>query len=148
MTQQATTETDLVAQAKETFHAAQAGDIAPALATWHPDILWHNDEAAGPWAGEFRGHDAVVTMFVEFTTLFGGTFRQELIDVAASDDHVVMLLRELGEIGPHRFDNRAVYVSKVVDGVTVELFTLDRDRGAARSFWEAVGPVAGPSRRA
>ncbi len=121
------------------FTAAQAGDFGPALSGLHPDIVWTNDTAAGPWAGTFRGVDAVATMLLEFTAFMEGTFHQDLLDLAGSDDHVVLVLRERGERAGHRFDNRAVYVQRLVDGLTVEVYTRDRDREAAAEFWTAVG---------
>lgn len=121
------------------LHAAgAAGDFDTVLAAYHPDIVWTNDLAAGPWAGTFRGIDEVATMFIEFTQFFDGTFTQDVVDSFASPDRSILLLHERGAKDGHVFDNRALWVSRDVDGLTVEMWTLDQDRSAAEAFWSAI----------
>lgn len=123
------------------LHAAgAAGDFDTVLAAYHPDIVWTNGLAAGPWAGTFRGIDEVATMFIEFTQFFEGTFTQDVVDSFASPGRTILLLHERGEKGGHVFDNRALWVSRDVDDLTVEMWTLDQDRSAAEAFWSAVAP--------
>lgn len=49
------------------------GDIEPALALYDADIVWTNDEAAGPMSGTHRGIDAVLTMLGSGMEAFEGT---------------------------------------------------------------------------
>jgi ketosteroid isomerase-like protein len=130
--------TDLAAAARASFVAGSTGDFEGVLAGYHPDLVWTNDSAAGPWAGTFEGTGAVATMFIEFTAFMEGTFAQELLDVCASDEHVAMLLLETGMKDGYQFRNRAVYLGRYKDGLLVEMTTLDRDREAAAAFWQAV----------
>ena len=47
-------------------------------------------------------------------------------------------MTERAVVGGHRFENRAVYVYRLENGQIVEVTTHDRDREAARTFWESV----------
>ena len=138
----ATTDLDERIREARALHAAgQAGDFETVLASFDPDVVWTNDAGAGPWAGRTEGIDAVAEMFAGFLTFFEGTFNQELLDVCASSERTVTLLRELGVKDGHQFDNRAVWVHRYAGDCIVEVTTLDIDRDAVVRFWEAVGPA-------
>ena len=114
------------------------GDIEPALALYDPNIVWTNDEAAGPLAGTHRGIEAVLTMLGAGMEAFAGTLTQEIHETLASDDYVVDIMTERATVEHHEFENRAVYVYRLDNGKIVEVTTLDQDRAEARSFWSAV----------
>jgi ketosteroid isomerase-like protein len=114
------------------------GDIGPALELFAPDVVWTNDEAAGPLAGRHEGLDAVLAMMGQGVELYEGTLNQEVHDTLASDDHVVEVMTERADVRGHHFENRAVYLYQLRDGKVVEVTTLDRDRTDAAAFWERV----------
>lgn len=118
--------------------AAASEDWATVLAAYHPDIVWTNDPGAGPWAGRFEGIDALANMFGEYLEFLGGTFTQELIDVCVSEDRSMSFVIERGSKDGHLYENRAVWITRFVDGLIVEVITLDLDRDAALDFWGAV----------
>jgi ketosteroid isomerase-like protein len=124
---------------REVAAGAADGDITRLVEFLHPDVVWTNDVAAGPWAGTFEGRDRVLAAFGEFLAFMDGTFRQDLVDVWADDGHVVELLHETGTKDGHRFDNRAVYVLEIDRRVVTQAWTIDFDREAAAEFWRAVG---------
>ena len=119
------------------------GDVAPALALYAPDIVWTNDEAAGPIAGTHEGVDAVLEMLGRGMEAFEGTLTQEVHETLASDDYVVEIMTERATVKGYSFENRAVYVYRLEDGLVVEVTTLDRDRTAAHEFWAAVAAANG-----
>lgn len=126
------------ARAREAFHAFwDDGDLQPMLDAASDDIVWVNDIGAGPFR-EVRGKDEVVAMQLWWSDFFGGTFRHELIDICASDERVIEVLREVGERDGHVFDNTALYVYEV-DPDRPEQFrslrTYDRDRDNIEAFW-------------
>jgi ketosteroid isomerase-like protein len=127
-----------VARWREMREAFFRGDIEPALALYAPDIEWTNDEAAGPIAGTHRGVEAVLGMLGAGMEAFEGTLAQEVHATLASDDFVVEVMTERATVKGHEFHNRAVYVYRLEGGQIVEVTTHDRDRDAARSFWDAV----------
>ena len=61
-----------------------------------PDIVWHQG-GRNQTSGEYRGTDAVIGLFGKLFQLTDGTFRVELHDVLASDEHVVALARATGQ---------------------------------------------------
>jgi ketosteroid isomerase-like protein len=132
-------------KAREVFSALwERGDLQPTLAWIDDDVVWTNDIGAGPWAKEIRGKTRVLEMQGWWFEFFGGQFKHELLDVCASDRHVVEILREIGEKDGNVFDNRAVYLFQLGDaGTIVEVRTLDMDRDNIEAFWAAVDLPAG-----
>jgi ketosteroid isomerase-like protein len=115
-----------------------AGDIGPAVELYDPEIVWTNDDAAGPFAGTHRGVDQVLTMLGAGFEMFGGTLTQEVHATLASDDYVIEIMTERADVDGHHFENRAVYLYRLEHDRIVEVATLDRDRAAAADFWSAV----------
>jgi len=118
------------------FHAFwDDGDVQPMLDVIGDEYEWFNDIGAGPFR-HLQNKDEAWAFSMWWMDFFGGTFRYELIDVCASDDRVVEVLRELGEKDGHVFDNRALYVYEVgSDGRYVSLRTFDQDRDNVAAFW-------------
>ena len=113
----------------------ERGDMAPMLEATSPDYVWCNDEGAGPWR-RLEGLAESMVFATWWAEFFEGTFRHELLDVCASDDHVIEVLREVGEKDGHVFDNVALYLYRLgPDGRYESVQTFDRDRGAIREFW-------------
>jgi|GEM_PF-1984088 len=126
------------AHARALFHALwDEGDLESPLASLSPGVVWINDIGAGPLR-ELWGRDDVLAMQLWWFDFFGGTFRHELIDICASDDRVIQVLREIGEKDGHVFDNLALYVFEA-DATDPDLFarvrTYDRDRADIDDFW-------------
>lgn len=111
------------------------GDMQPMIDNTADDHLWINDIGAGPWR-HLQGKDESLAFALWWTDFFEGSFRHELIDVCASDDRVIEVLREVGEKEGHVFDNLALYVYEIgPDGRATTLRTFDRDREAVDEFW-------------
>jgi len=128
---------------REMREAFFAGDVGPALALYDENLVWTNDEAAGPIAGTHTGVQAVLEMLGRGMELYEGSLTQEVHATLASDDYVVEIMTERADVQGHQFENRAVYVYRLVNDKIVEIFTLDRDRGSAAEFWQAVSGAAG-----
>jgi ketosteroid isomerase-like protein len=128
-----------VTAVREAREAFDAGDPSKVYELLHPDVVWTNDLAAGPWAGTVKGRDNVLAMFGEFIQFFEGAFEQELHDIMGTDDHVVELLFERGTKDGHTFENRAVWIFHMSEGHANEVWTVDQDRDAPQEFWKAVG---------
>jgi uncharacterized protein len=56
------------------------------------DIVWHQG-GRNQTSGDYRGADAVVALFGKLFQLTDGTFRVEVHDVLASEEHAVVLAR-------------------------------------------------------
>lgn len=128
----------LATRTREQFRLLwEEGDPQPAFDALADDVVWRNDIGAGPLR-LMRGRDDVIAMLLWWTEFFEGTFRHDLIDVCASDRHVIEILRETGTKDGHDFDNVALY-SFEVDPRHPDHFcsveTFDRDRDNIKAFW-------------
>jgi ketosteroid isomerase-like protein len=118
------------------YDAFVKGDIPTVLEVFSPDIRWRISGRSG-LAGEYQGHDAVLGFFGQLMERSGGSFRLEVVDVLASEDHVVALTRETGEReGRGALDVRGVHVWRVVDGKAVEFEGIAHDQYAEDAFWD------------
>lgn len=117
------------------YEAFIKGDIPAVLDVFAPDIRWRVGGRSAI-AGEYVGHDAVLGFFGKLMDLSGGTFQLELVDVLASEDHVVVLTRETGEReGRSPLDIRGVHMWRVADGKAVEFQSTADDVYAEDAFW-------------
>ncbi len=118
--------------------AAIDGDWDRVLAAFDPKVVWTNDPGAGPWAGRFDGIEAVSAMFAEYLAFLEGTFTQEVVDVCVSEGRSMSFVIERGAKDGRHYENRAVWINRYVDGLVVDVLTVDLDRDAALEFWASV----------
>ncbi len=78
------------------LYAAAAEDVERLRLLIHPDIVWHVP-GRNALTGEYKGIDEVLGLFGRLASLTDGTFRSDLHDVVAGDEHVVGLHVEHGE---------------------------------------------------
>jgi ketosteroid isomerase-like protein len=126
---------------RKVLDAIARGDVEMMYAATHEDFVNINDIGAGPWR-EVHGRDAFFAFFGQFVEYLEGTFRQELMDVIGYDDHVVAIVHETGSRQGHPFDNRAIYLCEIVDGIWMSMRTMDMDHDNINRFWAAVGMPA------
>jgi ketosteroid isomerase-like protein len=118
------------------YDAFVKGDIPAVLEVFSSDIRWRISGRSG-LAGEYRGHDAVLGFFGQLMERSGGSFHLELVDVLASEDHVVALTRETGDrAGRPSLDVAGVHIWRVVDGKAVEFSGIADDQYAEDAFWD------------
>jgi ketosteroid isomerase-like protein len=126
---------------RRVIDAISRGDAAAMYDVTHEDFVNINDIGAGPWR-EVHGRDAFFEFFAQFVEYLEGTFRQKLMDVIGYDDHVVAIIHETGTRQGHVFDNRAIYLCRIVDGRWMSIRTMDMDHDNINRFWDAVGMPA------
>jgi ketosteroid isomerase-like protein len=114
---------------KKGYAAFATGDMGTVTALFADDIAWHQ-AGTSPIAGDFSGKDAVLGTFARLFEVTGGTFKQEIHDVIANDDHVVVLAESSWE-RPHPYRGRAVHVWHVKDGIAQEAWLTGENQAAA-----------------
>jgi ketosteroid isomerase-like protein len=131
--------------ARNLFATLAAGDIATVFDAFSDDIVLINDIGAGPWR-EARGKQALLEFWGQWMELFDGTFRQDVVHAIGYDDRVVLVIHETGTAQGEAFDNRAIYLSEIVDGKWTSVRTMDMDHDSINRFWSAVQPpeLTGP----
>src|ERR687898_2808987 len=107
---------DLIRQGYDAF---SAGDMDTLRQLFHPDIVWHAP-GRSQLAGDHRGVDAVLGFFGKTMELTAGTFRVEVHDVVADDQHSVGLHLATGEREGRTLEDREVLVFHVRDDKVVE----------------------------
>lgn len=117
---------DLVRKA---YAAYAASDLTTLRACFAPDVTWHSP-GRHPLAGDHRGPDAVVRFLTGIGERTGGTFRLEVHDVLANDEHAVLLSRVHGERGGRSLHDNHALIFHVRDGLITECWGHARDQHA------------------
>ena len=79
--------------------------------------------------------DAILGFVAKTTELSGGSFRMEVHDVVANDDHAVALFGARAEREDRTYENRNVLVIHIRNGKLVETWLLSQDQYAADEFF-------------
>jgi uncharacterized protein len=79
--------------------------------------------------------DAILGFFAKTMEVSGGTFRMDVHDVVANDDHVVALFGARAEREDRTYANRNVLVNHIRDGKLVETWLTSEDQYAADEFF-------------
>jgi ketosteroid isomerase-like protein len=116
------------------YEAFAKGDIPAVVAIWADDIVWHVP-GRSPLAGDYRGAQEVLGFFAQLQERSEGSFRLELHDVTASDDHVVALVDELGHRGDKSLNGFGAHVWHLRDGKATEFWGMSADAYAQDEFW-------------
>jgi ketosteroid isomerase-like protein len=120
---------------RDGFAAFQRGDLdALQQQYFADDIRWHVP-GRSPLAGDYEGISQVLQLFVRLFELSGGTFRIELHDVVANDEHAVALYTGRGEREGKQLSDHATLTYHIVDGKVSEAWGQQTDLYAADEFW-------------
>jgi uncharacterized protein len=124
--------------ARDAFDAMARGDVDWLQAHMHPDVVFHQG-GRFPTAGTYEGRDAVFGHMMEFFALVGFSMKTELHDVAATDDHVVSLVRVSVDYQGRHLDFDEAHVWHVQDGQATEMWALPVDPYEVDAFFAAAG---------
>jgi uncharacterized protein len=115
-------------------HAAFAvGDLQALSDMMADNVTWH--VSGGPLTGIYRGRDDVLGFFARLAEETAGTFRLEVHDVLANDEHSVALCTLSASRGDRSVDVPVVNVSHVREGKITEFWTASTDPQAYLDFW-------------
>jgi ketosteroid isomerase-like protein len=145
MTSTAVTEHPHVTTTREAFAAIERGDAGPFAALMPDDFVMVNHDNGAGDAHLIEGKNAFFGWYGTWMEFFGGTFAQDIVGVYGDDDRVLVIVHETGRRGDAEFDNQAIYLVEIRDGMWARLETYDRDREANARFWAAVGPMPAPA---
>ena len=116
------------------YDAFSSGDLQTMRELFDSDVVWHTP-GRSQLAGDHRGVDAVLGFFGRTMELTGGTFRVELHDVVANDEHVVGLHTVTAEREGKTLRDRNILVFHARDGRTSEVWQFWTDQYAADAFF-------------
>jgi uncharacterized protein len=120
--------------ARQAAAAFQQGDLDALREKYlAADTRWHVP-GRSPIAGDYDGVDQVLGLFVKLFELTDGTYRIEVHDVLANDDHVVTLLTARAERAGKQLDENQVLVSHMVNGKFAEVWVQQANLYAVDEF--------------
>lgn len=88
-----------------------------------------------PISGVHKGKDEVLGVLAEFVSRSNGTFKAEVHDILASDEHVVVLSNVTAERDGKKLDVQGVEVFHVKDGKVAEAFFTGMDSYSTDEFF-------------
>jgi ketosteroid isomerase-like protein len=116
------------------FDAFAKGDVDTLRELFDQDAVWHVP-GRSQLAGDHRGMDAILGSFAKTAELTGGTFRIDLHDVVADDEHAVAIYVTRGEREGRTLEARNVLVSHIRNGKLTEAWLMSEDQYAADEFF-------------
>jgi len=119
---------------RQGFQAFSKGDMETLAALLADDVVFHFP-GRGPLAGDHRGKDQVLATLAKQAELSGGTFRVELHDVLANDDHGVVLSKVSAEREGRTWGDNGVLVFHIKDGKATEAWLHPGDQYAGDEFF-------------
>ncbi len=119
---------------KRAYAAFSAGDFEALAQVFDEDVVWHNP-GRNPLSGDYKGRDAAFASFAKEFELSGGTYRPEIHDVLANDDHTVAVMHVTAEREGKKLDMNAVLVFHIKDGKIVEGWDIWADQTVLDEFW-------------
>ena len=106
----------LIRRGYELFNSGNMEELAQ---LFQEDAIWHGG-GRGRFAGEKRGRDACFTYFGQIAEATNGTFRAEMHDVAASEEHGVGIHTGTGERNGQRLNIKTVRMLHLREGKIAE----------------------------
>ena len=125
-----------VAFAREAFDAIATGDTDWLTAHMHPDVVFHQG-GRFPTAGTYTGRDAVFGHMLEFFTLVDFSMKIAVHDIAATDDHVIALVRVSIDYHGRHLDFDEAHIWHVSDATATELWAIPKDPYEVDEFFAA-----------
>lgn len=119
---------------KQAYEAFSKGDMATITSLFAEDVVWHLF-GRNQLAGVHRGRDAVFAMFAKTAELTGGTFKIDIHDVVANDEHTVAITTATGTREGRSLNSMDTDVYHMKDGKVTEFWSFAEDGQATDEFW-------------
>jgi uncharacterized protein len=116
------------------YAAFGTGDIPTLNELFADDIVWHVG-GRSPITGEYKGKSAVFGFFAQLAERTNGTFRLDLHDVLANDEHAVALATVTAERDGKTLRDNGAQVFHVQGGKVTESWFHPGDEYASDDFW-------------
>ena len=123
-----------VERARRGYEAFAKGDLATLTELLADDAVWHV-QTGGPLDGDYHGRDQVFGFFGRLAEETGGTFRLDVHDILANDEHTVVLATLTATRGGKSIEVPVANVTHTRDGQVSEFWSAVTDPKAALDFW-------------
>ena len=116
------------------YDAFAKGDTATLTDLFSEDVVWHLP-GRNLISGEHKGRDAVFAVFAKTMELTGGTFKIDLHDIVANDEHTVSLSRASASRQGKQLDLRGVDIYHIRNGKVTEWWSFTENQRLDDEFW-------------
>ena len=116
------------------YEAFDKGDMAVLTNLFAENVVWHVP-GNSPISGEHRGREAVFAAFAKTVELSGGSFKIELHDLLANDEHTVALTRATGSRQGKQLNSLDTDVYHMANGKVTEFWSFAEDQRLTDEFW-------------
>jgi ketosteroid isomerase-like protein len=124
-----------VQRSRRAYEAFGKGDMDTVGELIADDAVYHIS-GNNPLSGDYKGKKAIFGFFGKLMEVTGGTFKLEVHDILANDDHTVILVRETAEKDGKKWDSRAVHISHPdSEGRGKEFWVFSENQAAADAFF-------------
>jgi uncharacterized protein len=120
--------------ARRGYAAFATADMATLAELFADDVVWHV-RGVGPLNGDYHGRDQVFGFFGRLAEETGGTFRLDVHDILANDEHTATLCTLSASRGGKSIEVPVVNVSHNRDGKITEFWAATTDPEASVDFW-------------
>jgi uncharacterized protein len=119
---------------KKGYAAFSAGDMEGVKALFAPDVVW-NQPGKNHFSGEHRGVDNVLALFLAQAQESEGTFKVEVHDILANDEHAVALATVSATKGGKTLRDRYTHVAHIKGGKLTESWIFGEHQDEEDAFW-------------
>lgn len=116
------------------LEALRRGDVTTAMGFYSDDVVFHYP-GRNPLSGDYRGKDQVLGLLGRVMELTGGSFRPDVHDILASDDHVAALVTVRAERDGTPVEWTSVDLFHLRDGKLSEHWVHEVDQDFVDRFW-------------
>ena len=116
------------------YEAFGTGDMDTIRELFADDIVWHVG-GRSHLAGNYKGKDEVLGFLAKTMELSGGTFRLEVHDILAGDEHAAGLTTVTAEREGKKLNSNGVQVVHIRNGKLSESWLHPEDQYANDEFW-------------
>jgi len=123
----ATTEHPNATLFRQGYEAFNRGDMDTIRTTFDPAVIWHVG-GRSRFTGDKRGIDETLAFFLQLQQESGGTFKLDVHDVVANDEHAVAIVNSHIEKDGTTVDSKAAHVVHVKNGRITESWFFGDDQ--------------------
>jgi ketosteroid isomerase-like protein len=120
--------------ARAGYEAFAKGDLAAVSDLFSDDIVWHSG-GTNVLTGDYVGKEAVLGFFGLLMQETGGSFRTDIHDMLANDQHGVALVTVSATRGEGSFEGNVVHVFHMSDGKMTEFWAIPDDQNRYDEFF-------------
>jgi len=117
------------------YEAFSKGDMETIAKIFGSDIRW-TVSGRNQISGTYSGQEETFAFFGRLMEVTDGTFAVGIHDLLASDDHVVVLVKETARRNGKSLESDDVHVWHIANGEAVEFWGISKDQNEVDKFWE------------